>query len=83
MSWSFTSNDKLADIVTDTNTGLVESTDSSVKDVCATRLCKTRIFSQLALEQSHKQILNVLHRSLPVPQSIAIALTPGFIDPLL
>ena len=39
-----------------------------------TRLCKTRTISQLALEQSHKHILNVLHQSLPVPQSNAIAL---------
>ena len=33
-----------------------------VQDVCATGLC-------LALEQSHKHILNVLHQSPPVPQS--------------
>ena len=47
MSPCFTSNDKLADILTETSTLLVESTDSSMEDVCATRPC-------LALEQSHK-----------------------------
>ena len=46
MSKSFTSNDKLADIVAETTTLLVESTDSSCKDVCATRLCETRRFSR-------------------------------------
>ena len=70
MSLSFTSNDKLANIITETSTLLVESTNSSINDVCASRLC-------LALEQSHEHILNVLHRSLPVPQSNAIALIPA------
>ena len=70
MSLSFTSNDKLANIMTETSTLLVESTNSSINDVCASRLC-------LALEQSHEHILNVLHRSLPVPQSNAIALIPA------
>ena len=60
-------NDKLANIMTETNTLLVEPTNSSTKDVCATRLC-------LALEQSHKHIRNVLHRSLLVHQSNAIEL---------
>ena len=76
MSKSFTSNDTLADIATETSTLLVESTDSSTKDVCATRLRRTRRFSRLALEQSQKHLLNVLHQSLPVPQSNAIALDP-------
>ena len=58
------------------NTLIVESTDSSLKDVCATLLCGTRgvICANrlcLALEQSHKHLLNVLHQSLPVPQSNA------------
>ena len=63
------------------STLLVESTDSSLKDVCATRLCKTRRFSRcetfcvrrlfLALEQSHKHLPIVLGQSLPVPQSIS------------
>ena len=62
MSCSFTSNDKLAIILSETSTLLVESSDS---------------YSQLALEQSHKHILSVFHRSLPVPQSNAIALIPA------
>ena len=70
MSQCFTSNDKLANITIETSTLLVESTDSSIKDVCATRLC-------LALEQSRKRILDVIHRSLPVPQSNALALVPA------
>ena len=61
------------------STLLVESTNSSIKDICATLLCRTRGFICasrlcLALEQSHKHILNVLHHSFPVPQSNAIAL---------
>ena len=54
----------------ETSTLLVESTDSSVKDVLTTRLC-------LELEQTHKHILNAIHQSLPVPQSNAIALIPA------
>ena len=73
MSQCFTSNDKLADIMIETSTLLVESTDSSIEDVCATRLC-------LALEQSHKHFLTVLHQSLPVPQSNAIAHIPASFD---
>ena len=64
-------------IITETSTLLVESANSSIKDVCATRLCYTRRFNRLALEQSHEHILNVLHRSLSVPQSNAIALIPA------
>ena len=41
-----------------------------VQDVCATGLC-------LALEQSHKHILNVLHQSPPVPQSHVTSLIPA------
>ena len=67
MSKSFTANDKLADIMTETSTLLVESADSSMS---ATRLC-------LALKQSHKHHLNVLHHFLPVPQSNAISLIPA------
>ena len=63
-------NDKLAEILVETSTSLVESTDSSMKDVSATQLC-------LALEHSHKYILTVLHQSLPVPQLNAIALIPA------
>ena len=82
MSYSFTSSDKLTDIMIEPSTLLVESTDSSLEDVCATPLCRTRGFICasrlcLALEQSHKHILNVLHQSLPVPQSNAIALIPA------
>ena len=86
MSQSFTSNDKLTDIMIEPSTLLVESTDSSLKDVCANRLCETRRFSRcktfcvrrlfLALEESRKHFLNVLHQSLPVPQSNAITLIP-------
>ena len=82
MSKSFTSKDKLIDIMIEPSTLLVESTDSSLKDVCATLLCRTRRFICasrlcLALEQSHKHLLNALSQSLPVPQSNAIALIPA------
>ena len=63
MSCSFTSHDKLADLVTETDTLLVESSDSFNQSTC--------------IGTSHKHILNVLHRSLPVPQSNAIALIPA------
>ena len=77
VSQAFTSNDKLAEILIETSTSLVESTDSSMKDVCATRLCRIRRFSRLALEQSYKHLVNVLHQSLPVPQSNGMALFPA------
>ena len=61
------------------NVWLVESTDLSSEDICETRLCKILRFVYithlyLALEQSHKHILNVPHQSLLVPLSNAIAL---------
>ena len=77
MSLSCTSNDKLADIMTETSTLLVESTNSSVKDVRATRLCRTRRFSRLALEQFHKHLRNVLHQPPLVPQSHTTFLIPA------
>ena len=60
LTQSFTSNNKLTDIMIEPNTLLVESTDSSLKDVCATLLCRTRRF--FCRTQSH---LFLLHRSPP------------------
>ena len=72
MSQSSISNDKLVDIVTETSTLLVEST-TSVQLVCA-----KLVFSiNMHWNNLIKHILNVLHRSLPVPQLNAIVLIPA------
>ena len=74
MSQSSTSNDKLADIVTETSTLLVESTNSFVK-TSVQLVCANLVYSvNLHWNNLTKHILNVLHRSLPVPQLNAIVL---------